>query len=199
MIKCTSHESLRLRMQEHFQQHRRIKLDDLLRYLEDLPSEPAGIDAYGLALSIRSMSLPDDNLLHLLTDVRDRLSGFHRIGVAHESIREHLDDAARLLNTKFRQKQTATSDPNVPGKQDNVTGKTSQQPASCSNVPEDPEVAPARNHGDEIIKSLRDSYKWHLFHNMAALALYWTCFKPSSSSSKEPSVWTEEDVIRMFP
>jgi len=145
------------------------------------------------------MSLPDDHLLHLLMDVRDRLSGFQRIGVAHESIREHLDDAERLLCTELRQKQTATSDPNVPGKQDNPTGKTSQQSASGSNVPEDPELAPARNHGYEISKSLRDFYKWHLFHNMAALALYWTCFKPSSSSSKEPSVWIEEDLIRMFP
>lgn len=101
-------------MQERFQQHRRIELDDLLRYLEVVSSEPAGEEAYGLALFIRSMSLPDDHLLHLLTDVRDRLSGFRRIGVAHESIREHLDNAARLLNTKLRQKQTATSDPNVP-------------------------------------------------------------------------------------
>lgn len=159
-------------MQERFQQHRRIELDDLLRYLEDVSSEPAGEEAYGLALSIRSMSLPDDHLLRLLTDVRDRLSGFRGIGVAHESIREHLDNAARLLNKKLRQKQTATSDPSVPGKQDNVTGKTSQQPGSGSNVLEDPEVAPACNHGYVISKSLRDSYKWHLFHNMAALALY---------------------------
>ena len=194
-----SHESALRRMQERFKQHRRIELDDLLRYLEDVSSEPAGKEAYGLALSIRSMSLPDDHLLDLLIDARHRLSGFHRIGFAHESIRATLDDAARFLNTKLRQKQKATSNPDVLGKQDNGTGKTSQQPASGSNVPEDPEAAPALKHGYEISKSLRDFYKWQMLHNMAALALYWTCFKPSSPSSKDPSVWIEEDVIHLFP
>ena len=132
------------------------------------------------------MSLPGDLLLRLLIDARNRLSSFHINGVAHAPIREHLDDATQFLNTKLRQKQTATSNPDVPGKQDNGIGNTLEQPASGSNVPEDPEIAPARNHGYEISKSLRDFYKWHLFLNMAALALCWTCFKPSSNSSKEP-------------
>lgn len=198
MRRYESHKSALRKMQERFQQHRRIKLDDLLRYLEDVSSEPAGEEAYGLAISIRSMSLPDDQLLHLLIDAQDRLSGY-RINVPREFIQEHLADAARFLETKLKQKQAVNSNPDVPDEHDNETRKTSQQPASGSNVPKDPEVEPACNHGYKISKSLRDFYKWHLFHTMAALALYWTFFKPSSNSSKEPSVWIEEDVIRMFP
>ena len=193
-----SHKSALRKMQERFQQHRRIKLDDLLRYLEDVSSEPAGEEAYGLAISIRSMSLPDDQLFRLLMEAQDRLS-VYRTNVPGESIQEHLAEAAQFLGTKRRQKQTATSNPDVPDEQDNGTRKTTQQPASGSNVPEDPEVAPACNHGYKISKSLRDFYKRLLFHNMVALALYWTFFKPSSNSLKEPSVWIEEDVIRMFP
>jgi hypothetical protein len=62
----------------------------------------------------------------------------------------------------------------------------------------DPEFRSAENHGYEIHRSLQNRYKWQLFHNMAALALFWTCAKPSSQPLSAERDWIEGDVIRMF-
>jgi len=194
-----SHDAARRKMLERFLQHRRIELDDLLRYLEDVSSEPSGKEAYGLALCLRTMSLRADNLFTLLRQVQDRLSDFHRIGVAHETIRDHLDSVARFLDSKLRHKEDGSSHFEAADKKEKETEKKPQPPASGPNRNEDPEFIAACSQGYEISRSIRNFHKWHLFHNMTALALYWTCFKPSSNSSKEPSVWIEEDVIRMFP
>jgi hypothetical protein len=193
-----SHEHAALRLQERFKQHQRFELEDLLRYLEDVSSEPAGKEGYGLALCLRTMSLPADNSFTLLRHVKERLSDFHRIGVAHESIRDHLDGVARFLDSKFRHKEEGSSHFEAADKKENETETKPQPPSSGPNRNEDPEFTAACSQGYEISRSIRIFHKWHLFHNMAALALYWTCFKPSSHPSEESIPWIEEDVIRMF-
>lgn len=186
-------------MKERFEQHRRIEFADLLRYLENVSSEPDGEDAYGLAISIRSMSLPDEQIFDLLINAQQHLSHLFRDNVPNESILRHLQEATQFFNTHLRNKQTVTSNPDAPAEQNNGTRKASKQPSSGSIVPEDPEIAAARNHGYKIFNSLYYFHKRNLFYQMAALALYWTFVKPSSNSSTEPSFWIEQDVIRMFP
>jgi len=193
-----SQEHARRRLAERLQQHGRLEVEDLLRYLEDVSSEPAGEEAYGLALSLRRLSLPPENLHALSMQVRDRLSDFLRIGVAHESIRERLDSAARFFSANLQRQEAGSVHPSGSGSKGSEIAETSRQSAAGQLPSEDPELQPARNHGYEISHSIRHFYKWHLFHNMAALALYWTCFKPSSQPSPEAIPWIEEDVIRMW-
>jgi hypothetical protein len=193
-----SHEHARRRLTESFQQNGRLELDDLLRYLEDVSSEPDGEQAYVLALSLRSISPSPENLLDLLAQVRDRLSDFGRPDLAHQFTRERLDTAARFLHAKCQQQKTQPAPSAASSSQQNDKAMTSQPSAPARPPLEDPEFAAACQHGHEIGHSIRHLYKLLLFHNMAALALYWTCFKPSSQSSSEPSTWIEEDVIRIF-
>jgi hypothetical protein len=69
MRRHESHENAKRRRERN-----RVELDDLLHYLENVSSEPAGEEAYGLASCPRRMSLPADNLFALLRQAQDRLS-----------------------------------------------------------------------------------------------------------------------------
>ena len=186
-------------MSDLFRERGRLNLDDLLRYLEDVSSEPAGEEAYGLALSLRAIGLPSENLLRLLFEVRDRLSNLARPDIAHPQVRERLDTAARFLDAK-RQRQTPP--PQVKGgaaPPASAGAGTAQRPTPAQIPPDDPEFKAASAKGYDVAHSLRHLYKLILFHNIAGLALYWTCFRPSTDPAPEPSSWVEEDVIRLFP
>lgn len=194
----SSHESALRTMQVRFEQHRRIEFADLLHYLENVSSEPDGEDAYGLAISIRSMSLSDEQLFDLFINAQQHLSYLFCDKVPNESILGNLADATTILNIHLRKKQTATPHRGIPAEKDNGTREASKQPSSGSAVTEESEVVAARNHGYKIFDSLYYFNKRNLFHQMAALALYWTLVKPSSNSSTEPSLRVEQDAIRMF-
>jgi hypothetical protein len=199
MRRYESHENAKRRLEERRRERNRVELDDLMHYLEDVSSEPAGEEAYGLALCLRRMSLPADNLFALLRQVQDRLSDFHDRGGVHGSMRESLDKVARFLDVKLREKGEGAAIIEAPIKKEKEAENASQQPAFGPNRTEDPELTAACSHGHAVSRSIRDHYKWQLFHNMVALAIFWTCFKPSSQPSREPTPWIEGDVIRMFP
>jgi hypothetical protein len=203
--RCGSHDSARQRLQERFRENKRIEFHDLLRYLEDASVEPGGEDAYALALSIRSMNVPEELLHRLFCETEHRLRALEEDldrftkEDLNSFMNNHFSKAHQLFATKMERKYSVTNHPDGPGAQDAGMGKTSRPPPIGSNVSEDPELAAARDHGYKVSSSLRERYKALLFHRMAALAVCWTCFKPSSTSSGEPSEWAGEDTIRMFP
>ena len=194
-----SHEHARRRMEGRLQQRSCLSLDDLLRYLEDVSSEPTGEHAYGLALSLLSMNLSAENLYALLCETRDRLESSRIEGSAHVSVRANLESAARLLQGQLEKQSRHPSNPATPTKKNRESQQASRQPDSEAKEPDDTELRAARDHGYQIGAELRGHYKWRLFHNMAALAICWTCLKPSSGSASEALPWIEEDVRRMFP
>jgi hypothetical protein len=195
-----SHEHSRQRMSNSFRERGRLNLDDLLRYLEDVSSEPAGEEAYRLALSLRVIGISSENLVYLLYELRDRLATLARPDIAHPLVRERIDIAARFLDSK-RQRQTPS--PQSKGSdttKENVVVATAQPPAQVQITPDDIEIKAASTNGYEIARSIRSLHRIILFHNIAGLALYWTCFKPSTDRAVDnPSSWMEEDVIRIFP
>lgn len=194
-----SHANARRRLEESLKQRRRLELGDLLQYLEDVSSEPGGEEAYALALSLRCLAIPTEMLFRMLMEIRQRLSDVRAVGDAHHSIQEHLDSAAKFLDIRLSQEQERSKRGQPAPQIDQIIENQRRPSESDSKHHDDLELAAAREYGYAICRSLRVSYKWHLFHNLAALALYWTCFKPSSHPSSDATPWVEEDVIRMFP
>jgi hypothetical protein len=85
-----SHENAGRRLDDRRQQRNNLELEDLLRYLEDVSSEPSGNVAYRLALKLRSMQLTLSNFRDLVHNAAERLSSHQGQGDAHPTVCECL-------------------------------------------------------------------------------------------------------------